>query len=76
MVEDSLATSGVAVAVACNSLVDIVIINLRIEHGFDTSFEAKFGVVDFSSWLDEFGHAYAEDVAWFVAFDNHFGSVL
>jgi hypothetical protein len=76
LVKDSLATGGVAVAVACDALVDIVVVDLGVKQGFDACFEAELSVVDFASWLNEFGHAYAEDVAWFVAFDNHFGSVV
>jgi hypothetical protein len=71
LVEYSLAAGGVAVAVAGYALVDVVVVDLGIEHGFDAGFEAELGVVDFSSGLDELGHAHAEDVAWFVTFDNH-----
>jgi hypothetical protein len=68
-----LAAGRVPVTVAGYSLVDVVIVNLRVEHGFDTGFETELGVVNFSSRLDELGHAYAEDVAWFVTFDYHRG---
>ena len=46
LVEDALAAGGVAVAVAGDALVDIVVVNLGIEEGFDAGFEAEFRVVD------------------------------
>lgn len=46
LIEDALAAGAVAVAVAGDALVDIVIINLGVEEGFDAGFEAEFGVVD------------------------------
>lgn len=46
LVKDSLATGGVAVAVAGDALVDIVVVDLGIEESFDAGFEAEFGVVD------------------------------
>lgn len=76
LVKDTLPARRVAVTVAGDALVDIVIVDLRVQHRFDARFETKFGVVDFPAGFDEFGHAYAEDVAWFVAFDDHFGGVL
>ena len=76
LVEDSLAAGGVAIAIACNALIDIVVVDLGIEHSFDTSFESELSVVNLSSWLDELGHAHAEDVAWLVAFDDHFGGIV
>jgi len=76
LVEDSLTTGGVAVAVACNSLIDIVVVDLGIEHSLDTSFESKLGIINLSSGLDELGHPHAEDVAWLVAFDNHFDGIV
>ncbi|KFY21090.1 hypothetical protein V491_03168, partial [Pseudogymnoascus sp. VKM F-3775] len=63
LVEDALAAGGVAVAVACDALVDIIVADLGVEHGLDSGLEAKLGVVNFSARLDELGHAYAEDVA-------------
>ena len=64
LVKHALATGRIAVAVARNASLDLIIVDLRIKHCFDTSFEPQFGVVDLSAWLDELGHAYAEDVAW------------
>lgn len=46
LIENALAAGAVAVAVAGDALVDIVIVNLGIEEGFDAGFEAEFGVVD------------------------------
>ena len=71
LIEDSLAACAVAVAVACDALVDVVVVDLGIEHSLDTSFKPELGVVDLSSRLDELGHAYAKDVAWFIALDDH-----
>ena len=46
MVEDPLATGGVAIAVAGDTLIDIVVVDLGVEKGFDPRFEAEFRVVD------------------------------
>jgi len=73
LVEYSLAAGGVAVAVAGNALVHVVVVDLCIQHGFDAGFEAELCVVDFPARFDEFGHAYAEDVTWLVALDDHGG---
>lgn len=62
LVEDSLATGRIAIAVARHSLVDLVVVDLRVQHCLHAGFEAEFMVVDLSSWLDEFGHSYAEDI--------------
>lgn len=61
---------GIAVAVACHALFDVVVVYLGVEHGFYAGFETEFGVVYFSAGLDEFGHAYAEDVDGFFCFDH------
>ena len=71
LVEDALAASGVAVAVACYTLVDVVVVDLGIEHCLYAGFETELGVVDFAARFDEFGHTHAEDIAWFIAFDDH-----
>jgi hypothetical protein len=72
LVEDALAACRVAVAVACYALVDVVVVDVGVEHGFDAGFEAEFGVVDFAARFYELGHAYAEDVdGLFLA--NHGG---
>lgn len=64
LVEDALAAGAIAVAVARNALVDIVIVDLGVEESFDAGFEAEFCIVDLTSGFDEFGEAYAEDVGW------------
>lgn len=75
LIEYSLATGGIAVAVAGYTLVYIVVVDLRIQHGLDASLKTKLGVIDFSARFNELGHAYAEDVAWLVALDDHGGGV-
>lgn len=40
LVEYSLAAGAVTVAVAGNTLVDIVVVDLRVEECFDTGFES------------------------------------
>ena len=47
MVKDALATGRVAVAVASDALIDIVVVDLGVKKSFDAGFEAKFGVVDY-----------------------------
>ena len=54
-------------------MVYVVVIDLGVQHGFDTCFEAQLRIVDFAPGFDELGHAYAEDVAWLVALDDHGG---
>ena len=46
LVEDPLTAGRVAVAVAGDALIDIVVIDLGVQEGFDAGFEAEFGVVD------------------------------
>jgi len=76
LVEDSLTAGRIAVAVACDALVDIVVVDLSIQHGLDTSFETELSVVDLASGLNKLGHAHAEDVAWLIALDNHCGGCV
>jgi len=66
LVEDALAAGAVAVAVAGHALVDVVVVDLRVEERLDTGLEAELSVVDLAAGLDELGHADAEDVAWLV----------
>ena len=47
LIEDTLPTCRVAVAVAGDALVHIVVIDLGIEEGFDAGFEAEFGIIDY-----------------------------
>ena len=60
LVEDPLAAGAVAIAVACNSLVDIIVVDLGVQQCLDTGFEAELGVVDLAARLDELGQAYPE----------------
>jgi hypothetical protein len=77
LIKDSLAARRVSIAVAGNALFHVVVVDLGVQHGFDTGFETEFRVVDFSTGFDEFGHAYAEDVDRFCDFPGgHFGACL
>jgi hypothetical protein len=71
LIKDSLAAGGIAVTIASNALVDIIVIDLGIEHSLHTSFEPQLSVINLASRLDKLGHAYAKDVAWLVALDDH-----
>ncbi len=62
LVEDALAASRVAVAVARHTLLDVVVVDLRVQQRLDARLEAELRVVDLAARLDEFGHADAEDV--------------
>ena len=62
LVEYSLATGTVAITVAGYALVDVVVVDVRVKEGFDASFIAEFGVVDFAPGFDEFSETDAEDV--------------
>ena len=64
LIEDSLTASAVTIAVASDSLIDIVVIDLRIEEGFDTGLETELGVVDLATRFDELGQAYSKHVGW------------
>lgn len=75
LIEYSLAAGGIAVAVASYTLVYVVVVDLRVKHGLDARLKTEFGVINFSARFDELGHAYAEDIAWLVAFDDHGGGV-
>lgn len=72
LIEDALPTSRVTIAVASNALFDIVVVDMRVKHGFYASFETKFCVINFATRFNEFGHAYAEDVDGFELFLAHF----
>ena len=77
LVEHTLAAGGVAIAVASDTLVNIVVVDLGIEHSLDTSLETELSVVDLAAGLDELGHAHAEHVAWLrCLLVDHFGGVL
>ncbi len=75
LIENSLAAGGIPVAVASYTLVYVVVVDLRVQHGLDARLKTELGVIDFSARFDELGHAYAEDVAWLVALDDHVGGV-
>lgn len=74
LVEHTLATGAVTVAVAGHALINIIVVDLGIKHGLDTSLKTELGVVDLATGLDELGHAHAEDVNWCSAFD-HIGGI-
>ena len=40
LVENTLTAGTVAIAVACNGLLDIIVVDLGIQESFDTGFEA------------------------------------
>ena len=46
LIEDALAAGRVAIAIASNALINIVIVDLRVKKGLDAGFEAKFGIVN------------------------------
>lgn len=73
LIEDALAAGAVAVAVARDALVYIIVVDLRVEEGLDACFEAQFCVVDFAAGFDELGHAYAQDVDGCLFVAGHFG---
>jgi hypothetical protein len=75
LIKNSLSASRIAIAVASDALIDIIVVDLGIEHGFDASFKSEFGVIDFATGFDEFGHAYAEDVDGGAGFGRHFGLI-
>ena len=62
LVKHPLAAGTVAVTVACDTLLDVVIINTSVEEGFDAGFEAELGVIDLSAGFDELSHADTEYV--------------
>ena len=62
LVEDTLATYAVTIAVAGDTLLDIVIVDFGIEHCLDTGLVAQLGVVNLASGLDKFCHPYAYHV--------------
>ena len=57
LVEDPLAGGRVAVAVAGDAGVDVVVGDLGVQQGFCASFEAEFGVLAQGAWFDEGGEA-------------------
>ena len=61
-IENTLAACAVAIYIASNALLDLIIVDSRIQKSFDTGLEAQIGIVDESSRLDEFGKTHADDV--------------
>ena len=49
LVKDALAASRVAIAVAGDALVNVVVVDLGVQEGFDARFEAELRVVD---WIN------------------------
>lgn len=75
LVEDALTAGRVTVAVTGDALVDIIIVDLGVEEGFDAGFEAELSIINcgdvrraegyggikftFASGFDELGETYA-----------------
>lgn len=76
LVENSLSASRIAITIACYSLIDIVVIDLCIQHSLYTGFKPELCIVDLATRLNELGHANAKDVRWLVLFDNHDGGFV
>jgi hypothetical protein len=70
LVEDALTACRIAIAVACDTLVYIVVVDVRVKHSLDTGLEAELRVVDLAARLDELRHAYAEDVDGLLLADH------
>lgn len=71
LVEDALAGSGVTVAVAGDTGLDVIVGYASVEHGFDASFVAKFRIITGAAWLEEFCEADAYDVGGYCAAGSH-----
>lgn len=71
LVEYALATGAIAVAVASDALIDIVVVDLGVKKGFDARFETELGVVDLASRLDELGQTYTQHIGRFERFLAH-----
>lgn len=76
LVKDTLTAGAVAVAVAGDALVDIVVVDLSVEESLYTSFESELSVVHQASGLDELGHAHAQDVDGRLLLGRHFDEWL
>jgi hypothetical protein len=76
LVEDTLPAGRVSVAVACDTLIHVVVVDVSVQHRLHTGFETKFCVVDFAAWFDKLGHTDAEHIAWLRSLlFHHFGRV-
>ena len=42
-------------AIAGDTLIHFIVVDLRIQHSLNTCLEAKLRIVDLSTWLDELG---------------------
>ena len=71
LIEDALAGGGVAIAVAGDAGLDVVVGDVGVEKGFGAGFEAEFGVGAEVAGFDELGEADAEDVG--VLLEGHDG---
>ena len=47
------------ITIACYALINVVVVDVSIEHGLNTSFEAQLWVVDLASGLNKFSHSNA-----------------
>lgn len=59
LVEDALPARAVAVAVARDALLDVVVRDVRVQQRLDARLEPELRVVDLAAGLDELGHAHA-----------------
>jgi hypothetical protein len=73
LIEDALSACRVSVTITCNALVNLVVVDVRVEHGLDTSFETKLRIIDLSAGLDELGHAYTKDIDGLLLADHDGG---
>jgi hypothetical protein len=73
LVEDALSASRVSVAITRNALINLVVVDVRVEHGLNTSFETKLRIIDLSTGLDELGHAYTKDIDGLLLADHDGG---
>jgi hypothetical protein len=62
LVEDPLAACCIAVAVARNSGLDIIIVDLSIQHSLDAGLIPHLRICTLLSRFDELGQTYAQDV--------------
>jgi hypothetical protein len=53
LVENALSTRRVAITVACYALVDVVVVDVCIEHSLHASLEAELRVIDLATRLDK-----------------------
>jgi hypothetical protein len=68
LIKDTLAAGGVAIAVAGDAGLHVVVCDLGIEHRLDTRFVPELRILACSTRLDELRQANAQDVRGSVAF--------